>query len=372
MMNRRSWLKRSAAGSSAIALSAYAPLVIPGERKILVNEDEYLRLHWNENPYGPSKQALDAANRALIESNHYPDDRIDALKAKLASRYELNTGQVMLTVGSTEALGLIGQYAAIKGGNVLMSDSSFPTIGIYAQRYGADVHTVPISDNNQIDLRGILGAIDDDTRVIFICNPNNPTSTDLARADLVSFCEAVPKRVLICMDEAYIQYSRDGEQGSLVGHLDKIPNMVICRTFSKAYGLAGMRIGVALGPAAVISELSARRPGFDFASNRISVEAASAALDDDAHIDMIIRQNELGRQLVYDAFDKWGVRYARSATNFIYASSERFHSDVIARLRTDHKMLITKWPSMTDQLRISVGRPEWMERFIDASGKYLI
>ena len=371
MINRRIWIKKSIAGSSALAFSGLVPFVIPDKRTPIADDTSSLRLHWNENPYGPSQNALNAVTDAMARAHHYPDDQIDELKKVIANRFGLAESQVLLTVGSTEALGLIGRYIAESGKDVLMSQSSFPTIGIYASRFGARVKEVPIGQNGLINLSRLAENIEDRTGLIFLCNPNNPTSTDHSQSDLRAFCESVPDDILICVDEAYIHYGRNGEEGSMAHFLNQFPNILICRTFSKAYGLAGMRIGYALGPAPVISDLGRRRPGFDFASNIASVLAAKSALKDDDHLSHVVQQNEIGRKIVYDSFDQWGVKYAKSATNFIYAESARFDRDIVTKLRNDN-ILITKWPSMKEHIRISIGRPDWMQSFVHAAEKYVI
>ncbi len=370
-MNRRNWLKKSAGGTMTLAFSSYIPHVLYNERYKIPGEDSYLRLHWNENPYGASPMALDAVRKILPTANHYPDDKIEELTSALSENFGLSDDEVMITAGSTEILSLLGQKVGLENKDVLMSQQSFPTLAIFAERCNAKIKTIPTSSDERIDLDGILDGIDGRTGLIFICNPNNPTSTDLKKEDLVSFINSVPDNITICVDEAYIQYSRSGEKGSLVALLADHKNLLICRTFSKAYGLAGMRIGFALGSKELINQLKMHHLGFGMANSRIAVTAALASLQDDAHLDMVVQKNEKGRQIVYDAFNRWDVHYATSATNFIYARSDRFVSEVRERLQKD-KILITKWPSMTEHIRISIGKPEWMEKFVFVLKKYVI
>lgn len=370
-MNRRNWLKTSAGYGTAAALSTYIPFVLPESRKFVPNEEDYIRLHWNENPYGPSPTAMEVAKKMLSEANHYPDDQIDALVEVLANKHQVAPQQVMITAGSTEVLTLLGQDVAREGKNVLMSEQSFPTLAIFAERNGATIRMTPVNTEERMDLPAMSRAIDRQTGLIFLCNPNNPTSTDLSRDALISFIQRVPKEVTVCVDEAYIQYSRDGEAGSLVDMLHDYENLIICRTFSKAYGLAGMRIGYAIGHQSFLRKLRAQHPGLGMANSRIAVAAAKAALSDEAHLKMVVARNEEGRKIVYDAFDSWGVSYAQSATNFIYARSKSFVPDIRDQLRNEG-ILITKWPNMTEHIRISIGLPEWMEKFVIAAEKFVV
>ena len=307
----------------------------------------------------------------VLEGNHYPDDQIEALVSLLGERYQLRESQVMITAGSTEMLSLLGHEVALRGKSVLMSEDSFPTLAIFAERQGARIHRVPIRPDYRIDLEGMKKAVDADTGLIFLCNPNNPTSTDHDPNELLAFVEQVPENVLVCVDEAYIQYSRKGESGSLVEHVSSMPNLVVLRTFSKAFGLAGMRIGYSYGPVELMHKLRQSHLGFNMANSRVAVAAAREALKSNDHIDMVIKKNNAGRKIVYDAFANWGVGYGESATNFIYAQSDRFETDVRRKLRKDG-IMITQWPGMTDHIRISIGKPSWMQTFVDAIEQYLV
>jgi len=312
-----------------------------------------------------------AISKSVSRINHYPDDRIEVLKTTLSEYHAVDKERILLTVGSTEVLSLMGQYAALEGGSVLMSESSFPTIGIFAYRCGGKIETVPIRSDQTIDLGAMKAAISSETKVIFICNPNNPTSTELERSDIIDFCQSVPSHIKICIDEAYIHYSQAGESGSLISEIETLDQVIIVRTFSKAYGLAGLRLGYAIGSVDFIGELSLRHTGFDFATGITSVEAALSALSDQAHLNMVVGQNRLGREILYKACEKWGVKIMPSSTNFCYLEDRMFISDVRKSLADHDDILITKWPSMQDHIRISIGKTEWMEELVKSMDKYV-
>lgn len=329
-----------------------------------------LRLNWNENPYGPSASAKEAMMKAMHHCNHYPDDVVNQLKEKLATKHKLQSNQVMLTAGSTEVLSLLGQHVGLNQGEILIPWPSFPTMIRFGERCGATVRKVDLNKDT-IDLENVMKAISRKTQLIFICNPNNPTSTELDKKDLISFCRTVPSNVLICVDEAYIEYSKHGMEGSMVSLVDELPNLVICRTFSKAYGLAGLRIGYAMSNTTNIDALRNRHTGWELSAGIVPLQAAMATMDDQAFLDHCVEENRLGRSIVYDAFQTWGIETSNSATNFIYARSEKLDHQIVDKLRKEN-ILITKWPDMTDHIRISIGTLQDMQRFVDAAQKYVI
>lgn len=369
MMNRRNWFKSSA----GLSLAPFIPFVLHGiDGDNILNapiHEEMLRLHWNENPHGASFKAKTAVMDYLSKVNHYPDDYIAELKSDLAARYRCENNNVLITAGSTEILSLLGEDVGLEKGHLLMSEYSFPTMALFAERSGGNYRMIPLGKDYLINLEGLLSEIKEETSFVFICNPNNPTSSYHPKQKLIDFMSRVPERVKVCIDEAYIQFSRDGEAGSMIDQVSKFKNLIVCRTFSKAFGLAGMRVGFAVGHPDYIQRIGDRHPGLGWSNSLTAVVAARAAMHDSTHLNEIVKQNENSRAIVYKAFDKWGVKYVRSNTNFIYAKSTSFQDDVVTRLKDDG-IMITKWPNMEDHFRISMGKTEWMEQFVTAIEKY--
>ena len=371
LLHRRAWLKQSLLASSAVALPSIRDINLCRPKLDLPEgEKKFIRLNWNENPYGPSPSAREAISRTIERANHYPDDLLRSLKQKLADKYGYNTSNVLVTSGSTEILCLLGQLAGLDGGEILTPWPSFPTIVLFGQRCGASQKRVELGEGEVIDLNRVKDKITRDTRIVFICNPNNPTSTEVDNSDLRSFCQSVPKDVLICVDEAYIEFSSGGEQSSLVDMVSELPNLVICRTFSKAYGLAGLRIGYAISSSRNIRSLQSRHIGLDFNIGATAVASALVSMDDQEFVSKCVQETKKGRKIVYTAFDKWGVEYAQSATNFVYAKSRHFVPDVVDQLKSNH-ILITKWPDMKEHIRISIQTPDEMSQFVHVVEKYL-
>ena len=366
--SRRDMLRNSLLASTTLLFSGrdQSLFQLPG-----MQTTDLLRLNWNENPYGPSNSVMNAIRESLQNTNLYPDAAVEALKDKLARKNNLKSNQVLLTSGSTEVLSLLGLHVGLQKGEILTPWPSFPTMIEYGKTAGASIRKVELGENETINLNRLGENISSSTTLIFICNPNNPTSTQLNTEELKSFCRSVPENILICVDEAYIEYSKAGVAGSMVGLIDELPNLVVCRTFSKAYGLAGLRIGYALAQGQNIKALQQMHPGWQISTSIASVTGASHGLDDSEHLNYCVTQNAKSREILYRAFDQWGVYAAPSGTNFLYVRSERFDPIIVSKLKTQN-ILITKWPDMTHHIRISMGKPEDMEVFVEKAGRFRV
>jgi histidinol-phosphate aminotransferase len=362
-MKRRDWLQKSILSSSSLLV---APYLINGNSSDIF-EDEILRLHWNENPFGPSKNVVKAVQEAVYQSNLYWDEKNLELRKKLAEIHQLNPNQYLITSGSTEILSLLGQHVGLMNGEIVMGEQSFPTIAMFGSRCGAKITKVPMAED-YLDLNAMSSAIGPETKLVFICNPNNPTSTELDRSELVSFCKAVPSDVLICVDEAYIEFSKKGISGSLVNLVPELPNLVIARTFSKAYGLAGFRLGYAISQSQNIDALRNRYPALGMAPGLLPFVAGISATDDQKFVTEVVDNTNAGKSIMYMAFDEWGVNYAQSSTNFIYVQNNAFVKDIKAQL-AEKGIWITQWSSMKNHIRISVGKQEWMSKLAEEMKK---
>ncbi len=372
-INRRQWLQQSLLASASV-LVAGAPVAqgCASERpKELRDKDNLILLNWNENPYGPAESAVKAVNDAMKFANRYPDEVAAELKEKLAQKNNLRPRNFLLTAGSTEVLSLLGQHVALQKGEILSPFPTFPTALRFGERSGASIRKVDLDANDRIDLEKVLNAISDKTTMVFICNPNNPTGTEVATEDLKSFCRKVPENVLICVDEAYVEYSNAGLKGSMIGLVDELPNLIICRTFSKAYGLAGLRMGYAVSHKKNIDALSRRHLGAEISTGWPPLVAASATMNDPEFLNQCVVKNQEGKQIIYDAYDSWGVKYNPSSTNFVYARDERFEGNLVAKMK-ERGILITKWPTMTNHIRVSIGKPEHMKLFVEKVKDFLV
>ncbi len=289
-------------------------------RELGLPADDIIKVASNENPLGPSRLALAAMRKALARVNLYPDGNAYYLKQTLAAKLDVTPANLILGNGSNEIIELIGH--ALLGGNgasaaipeVVVSQYCFAVYPIVTALFGAKLVTVP-ARNYGHDLDAMLAAITPNTRIVFVANPNNPTGTSVAREALARFVNAVPEHVLLALDQAYFEF-----QDEPLDLLPEIrngtkPNLLLMRTFSKIYGLAGLRIGYGIGHADLIAALEKIRQPFNL--NAVAQAGALAALDDEKHVDRTRRNNARGLRFYARAFRKLGLEFIPSSANFI-------------------------------------------------------
>ncbi len=368
--SRRQWLQQGFWAATAASIPVSVDL--PFYNRDTADANDFVRLNWNENPYGPSDKVKEVLLQAASHVNHYGDADLDALKQQIAAKYACDTSNLLITSGSTEILGLLGQHVGLMQGEIVHPSPTFPTLMMFGKACGASTIAVPLDEDHRVNLSAIQAAITDKTALVFICNPNNPTSTEVDSSSLKAFCHAIPDHIMIAVDEAYIQYSENGEASSVIDLVQDLPNLIVCRTFSKAMGLAGLRIGFAISHPTNINALRKRYTGMEFCTNILAGKAAQVALHDDEFISHVVNQNQKGRDIVYEALEQWRVSYATSATNFIYAESKRFQPNVVGQLYKKDNIKITKWSTMTDHIRISIGKPTEMRTLVRSIKKYIV
>ena len=327
-LSRRSWLQKSAMAAAILPVSRWYQ--DPGEfqsEKSFRNASGAIRLNSNENAYGPSEAARKAILDSLSEANRYPWDFINALKEEIALKEGVTTDHILITAGSTELLGLAGLTFGINGGELLACHPTFDFLLSYATKIGCTWARTPLDKNYQYDLGALSNATGTNTKLIFICNPNNPTGVELPYDDLKLFCETFATKYPVYIDEAYIELSPAGRKNSMAGLISKLPYLMVGRTFSKVHGLAGMRIGYAVAQPEIIdamNRLSTTR------SMGISVPAAAAAIAclKDSTFEKFSRDKIVeGRNLVTKAFVQMGVTYLPSSTNFVFFKNEKFNNN---------------------------------------------
>src|SRR5687767_7326458 len=286
--------------------------------------EKAIRLNSNENAYGPSEAAKRAIMESLTEANRYPRQFISDLKKQIAEHEGLTPDHVMVTAGSTELLGLAGLYFGLHGGELLACHPTFDFLMSYAERLNCKWARTPLDENFQYDLKALSNLTGHDTKLIFICNPNNPTGVEIPYHELKSFCEEYATKYPVYMDEAYIELSPAGKKNSTSALISSLPKLVIGRTFSKVYGLAGMRIGYALANPDIIKGMSEFHTGRSITLSVASAAAAMACLKDTVFETFSRDKIIEGRNMVNKAFDQWGVKYLPSAANFVFFNNEKF------------------------------------------------
>ena len=273
-----------------------------------------VKLASNENPLGPSPRALEAIRAALGEITRYPDGSGFALKAKLAERFGLRSEQITLGNGSNDILDLVARAWLAPGRNAVFSQYAFAVYPISTQAVGAEGRVVPARDYGH-DLEAMLAAIDDNTRVVFIANPNNPTGTWFGPAALEAFLDRVPADVLVVLDEAYIEFTEPGELPNGLDYVARYPNLLVSRTLCKAYGLAGLRVGYAVSSAQIADVLNRVRQPFNV--NSLALVAACAALDDAEYLAEGRRVNAAGMAQLEAGLAALDLAWIPSKGNFL-------------------------------------------------------
>jgi histidinol-phosphate aminotransferase len=332
-------------------------------RELGLNEADIVKLASNENPLGPSPRALVAAQEALPDMALYPDGAGFALKAKLSAKLGVATSQIVLGNGSNDVLDMAARAFLAPGASAVYAQHAFAVYPIATQTVGARGIVVPAKDYGH-DLVAMRAAIGDDTRVLWIANPNNPTGTFLAWGEIEAFLETVPHRVLVVLDEAYGEYLPGDDRCDTLAWLDRFPNLLICRTFSKAYGLAGLRVGFGLGRPDVIDLMNRVRHPFNV--NAPALAAAEAALDD---VEFLLRShalNSAGMAQLKTGLAALNVETLPSKGNFLLAKvgdAARINGELLKRGIIVRPVANYGLP---DFLRVSVGLAGQNARFLDA------
>jgi histidinol-phosphate aminotransferase len=312
-------------------------------------------LNSNENPYGPSERALEAARRAGSVANRYPDALEDEARAAIAKHHQVAPEQIVLGCGSSEILQMADLAFTGPGRTAVVAEPTFEAVLLYARAIQAPGVKVPLTEDFRHDLVKMAAACDGKTGLVYVCNPNNPTGTIVTGEELQTFVAKVPASVTILVDEAYHHFVENPQYRSACGLIEQHPNVVVARTFSKIYGMAGLRLGYAVGSAEKIEALA------QFASfNNANTAVLSAAIASLAEPDLVVRQrktlNETRRWLVAE-MARQGRRTIPSETNFLMIDVGGDVAPVIQAFR-DRKILVgRKFPSLPNWLRITVGKP---------------
>ena len=354
------------------ALSPYQPGKPIEElaRELGLNPAEIIKLASNENPLGPSEKALSAARKALDELCLYPDGNGFELKNALASRFGVGMDQITLGNGSNDVLEVIARCFVDTQSEVIFSQYAFAVYPIVTQAIGAKGVSVPAKDWGH-DLDAMAAAISDRTKLIFIANPNNPTGTVHTAEAIEAFLAQVPERVLVVLDEAYCEYLTGDEFPDGIQLLNRYPNLIVCRTFSKAWGLAALRAGYSISSPAIADILNRVRQPFNVDS--VALAAATAVLEDDAYLKRSREVNQAGLRQLAEGFDRMGLPYIPSFGNFIAVEVGEQSAGIYQALLS-HGVIVRPVTGygMPRHLRVSVGLPEENERFLDALAQSLV
>jgi histidinol-phosphate aminotransferase len=323
-----------------------------------------IKLASNENPLGPSPRAIEAAQKALSDSNRYPDGGGFYLREALSKKHSIPAGNIILGGGSTELIDLSARMALRVGDCGVTSFGSFPLYRIAVRATGARYLEIPMREYH-FDLEAIARELPTEAKLIFLANPNNPTGTMFTADDLDAFLSQVPEHVLVVLDEAYCDYVDHANYSRAVDLVKAGRNLVVLRTFSKVYGLAGLRIGYGIGPADFLTEMNKIRGPFN--TSGVAQAAALAALDDSEHVRRSIESNRSGLAQLGEGFRKLGVRFVPSVANFVLAEfgndTEALAEELLKRGVIVRPM---SWMGFPKAIRVTVGTEAENDKFLRA------
>jgi histidinol-phosphate aminotransferase len=332
-----------------------------------------IKLDSNESPFGPSPLAVEAMRDILSCSNLYPDDDASELRTRLAAFHGIPPEQIVIAAGLTDLLGIIARALLSPGLNAITSERSFVVYPIATQAALGTLIQVP-TRNHGFDLEAVAGAIDQDTRVVFLANPNNPTGTLVNGNEVDRFLAKVPGHVIVVLDEAYFDFAQDFARVRGVDYsrsLDYVRqgrNVLVLRTFSKAHGLAGVRVGYGMGPAELLSRLARARTTYSVSA--AAQAAAVAALGDEAHTRKVVENNTREAERMVRQVSERGYRVANTWANFLYFDVGEDAATLVQRLRAQGVIIrpLGKWGAPT-AVRVTIGTPEENETFLSALGR---
>ncbi len=353
------------------ALSPYQPGKPIDElaRELGLRPDSIIKLASNENPLGPSPKALTAVREALDELCRYPDGNGFELKQALSVRYGVMPAQITLGNGSNDVLEVITRCFADPASEVVFSQYAFAVYPLVTQAIGATGVSVPARDYGH-DLDAMADAVTDRTKLVFVANPNNPTGTVHGAGVIEAFLERIPAHVLVVLDEAYCEYLQGDGYVDGVSLLERYPNLIVTRTFSKAWGLASLRVGYSISSPEIANILNRVRQPFNV--DTLALSAATAVLDDEDYLQRSRQVNAEGMKQLEAAFEHMGLDYIPSAGNFIAVDVGERAAD-INQLLLQQGVIVRPIAGygMPGHLRVSIGLPEENDRFIESLARAL-
>ncbi|MFC3801342.1 histidinol-phosphate transaminase [Cohnella sp. GCM10012308] len=345
------------------AMQPYVPGRSISDIKSEFGLERVIKLASNENPLGPSPLALQAMREMLPDIHRYPDDRAVFLRSKLASKLSLLPSQFIVANGADELITLICEAYLEPGERIVTFAPSFSEYVFGGRLMNAETIAVPLPDSYELRARDLLAAVDARTKLVFVCSPNNPTGTYMTKTELAHLRSRLPDGCLLVLDAAYSHFADARDYADGFELLREGARLVVLQTFSKAYGLAGIRAGFAAGPTDVIAHMLAVKEPFNV--NALAQAAAAAALDDEAHLEATLRTNAAGRIRLREGLGRLGIRSVPSQSNFVLADFGRRAAYIYDGLL--RRGVIVRSGSgweLPGCLRISVGTAEEIDRLL--------
>lgn len=361
-VDRRQWLKTVGLSSGFAFLGGLDALALDYPGRPLLT-DELIKLSSNENPYGPSKRVRSVISDTFDDACRYPFAALRGLVNMIAEKEGVTKDHVVVTGGSTEGLKATGLVYGLGGGEIIAADPTFQAMLRYAETFNAHIHRVPLDENMGHDLAAMGRRVNNKTRLIFICNPNNPTGTLLNASKLKDFCTSYDNKALIFSDEAYYDFITEPDYPSMVELVKEGRNIIVSKTFSKVYGLAGMRIGYLIARPDIATRL---KQAVMANTNILAIAAAKEALKDDDFYKYSLLKNEEAKTYIYTTLDKLGLPYIKSHTNFVFFKSGWPIQDLIGAMQKEGVSIGRPFPPLYNWARISTGTMDEVAAFSTA------
>jgi histidinol-phosphate aminotransferase len=365
MSSRRNWLKQTNLGIVSLGIVPLEGFAIPTVENSIDKKTEAIpiRLRSNENPYGPSLAAKNAMTKNIAISNRYNWELTDKLISAIATKNNLVSENILLGAGSTEILDLVARFCSIDKGSFVLADPTYNYWTDTAEKLGLKKIAVPLTKDKQHDLSAMLQAIQPDTRMVYICNPNNPTGTLCERETLVNFINEATKKVIVLVDEAYIDFTN---QKSLANLVSENKNLIIAKTFSKIYGLAGARIGYGIAHAETIGKMSQLQSWSNGSISVASIASALASIKDEKFVSKTYLLNEKVKKYTIEQLERLKIKCVPSYSNFVYFSLENYTKDFFELLKSNNIIGTKIYEEEGKWSRITIGTMKEMQQFIKA------
>ena len=363
--NRRSMLKQVGLGIAGLGIAQLKTFALPETRHFTFTPpgDSPIRLSSNENPYGPSPSARTAMTESISYSNRYSWNITTDLISAIAKKNNVGYENILVGAGSTGILDLAVQSFAFQKGSFIVANPSYTNWAKTAERMGLKKISVPLTSDKRHDLAAMLTAIEPDTRMIYVCNPNNPTGTICENNVLIPFIKEATKKVAVMIDEAYIDFTG---QSSVSNLTVENKNLIVVKTFSKIYGLAGARIGYAVANSETIKQLSQLQSWANGGVSVASRAGAIASLQDDEFVKQCYDKNEKAKAYTVEQLRQLNIDSIPSHTNFIYFSLANYKKDFFEQLKSSNIQGTGIYEENGKWTRITVGTMEEMQQFIAA------
>ena len=333
-----------------------------------IEADLPIKLNANENPFGPSKRVRETLNASMDEACRYPFRILRGFVETIAEKEGVSKDHIVITGGSTEGLKASGLVFGGPGSEIIAADPTFQALLRYSENFGTKVHRVPLNDKLEHDLEAMSRRITSRTSLVFICNPNNPSGTLLEVEKLRDFCKSHDHQALIFSDEAYYDFITEADYPSMVELVKEGRNIIVSRTFSKVYGLAGLRIGYLIARPDIARRL---KNAVMANTNILAIEAAKTALLDDEFYQFSVLKAKQAKDLIYSTLDELKLPYVRSHTNFVFFKSGRPIQGLIADMQQQGVLIGRPFPPLYNWARISTGTMAEMEQFGTALKKVI-